>query len=550
MPTRTRTRTRASSAAGIVAGVLLLAACGSGSSASSGSGSGSAQSGGSPVRGGTYTYDMEIAPTCADPEVSPQFAAYQLARPVVDSLVASSDGKVFKPWLATSWSVSADAKHYTFVLRKGVTFSDGTPFNADAVKYNLDRIHNPATKSQYAGTLLGPYLSTTILGPYKVEVNFSTGFNSFLAAVSTANLGIQSPKALAKNPACSPPVGSGPFTITSYNQQQGATLTRRAIYEWGPGTAANRGPAYLSKIVMNYVPDDTTRTGSLTSKQVDGIEAPPASNVASLRSQGFQIIDRSQPGGVYDFYIDETTAPWNDVKARLALRDALNVPALIKALYSGVYQPAWGPVAASTPDYNAAVANSWKQNIAQANSYLNQLGYTKRDSAGFRVNAAGHQLDALLVSIDDREQRQELALLVKQAEAKIGINVQIDTDETSGYTKLIQGGFGLTASAHVDASPDILRLLFDSDAVPVDGGLNYGQIKSPQLDKWLTAATSSLDSAQQAQLYGDVQKYVISNAMVIPMYQEETLNAVTPSLHGITYDASGYVLYYDAWLSH
>jgi peptide/nickel transport system substrate-binding protein len=538
-----------SAAAAMAATAVLLAACGSGAATSSGSES--AASAGTPVQGGTFTYDMEAPTLCADPEVSPQFADYQLSRPVVDSLVASSDGKTFKPWLATSWSVSPDAKHYTFTLKQGVTFSDGTPFNAEAVKYNLDRIHNPATKSQYAGVLLGPYASTTVLGPYKVEVNFSTGFNSFLAAASTANLGIQSPTALKKNAPCSPPVGSGPFVITHYNAQESATLTRRADYEWDPGTAKNKGPAYLSQVIMNFVTDDTTRVGSLTSGQVDSIEAPPANDVATLKKQGFQIIDHPQPGAVYNMYIDQSKAPWNNLNARLAFRDALDIPGMVEGIYDGVYQTAWSPIAASTPGYDPAVQNSWHQNIAQANQYLNELGYTKRDAAGFRVNAQGQELTATLISIDTREQRPELSLLIQQEEAKVGIDVKINSSETTGYQEEIDGGWGgMAASAEVNPSPDILSLLFDSTAIPTNGGINVGHVDSPQLDKWLTEAAGTLSTAQQDQLYGDVQKYVIQNAMIIPIYQEETLNAVTPKLHGLTYDATGYLLYYDAWLSH
>jgi peptide/nickel transport system substrate-binding protein len=545
---RIRKRARAGfTAAAIAVTAVLVAACGGGSASSSGSAA--AADAGTPVQGGTYTYDMEIAPQCADPEVSPQFAAYQLARPVVDSLVASSDGKTFKPWLATSWTISPDARHYTFTLRQGVTFSDGTPFNAEAVKDNLDRIHNPATKSEYAGVLLGPYVSTTVLGPYQVEVNFSAGFNSFLAAVSTANLGIQSPAALAKNAPCSPPVGSGPFVITRYNAQQGATLTRRADYHWDPGTATNRGPAYLSSIVMNYVSNDTTREGSLTSGQVDAIEAPPATDVSELKAQGFQIIDHPQPGGVYDLYIDETEPLFQNIKARLAVRDALNVPQLIEGLYDGVYQPAWGPVAAATPGYNTAVQNSWQQNTAQAEQYLDELGYTKVNPAGFRVNAQGQEFTVQLVGGDTREQRPELSELIAQEEAKVGINVKLNSSLVANEQEIITGGFGLTASAHVEASPDILRLLFDSYALPSAGGLNYGQVKSSQLDAWLNQATGTLNTAEQDKLYGEVQAYVVRNALAIPLYQEETLNAVTAKLHGVSFDATGYLLYYDAWLA-
>lgn len=533
-------------AAALGGGALLLAGCASNSS--SGGGAGATSSAGTPVRGGTYTYDMQIAPVCADPEVSPQFAAYQLSRPVVDSLVSSTDGKTFKPWLAKSWTVSPDAKQYTFVLRDDVTFSDGTKLDAQAVKTNLDRIFAPATKSQYARTLLGPYAGTTVVNPTTVTVSFTSGFNSFLSAAATANLGIQSPTALAKNQPCSPPVGSGPFTITSYNAQQGATLTNRPDYKWGPGTAKNTGAAYLSKIVMNYVTNPTTRTGSLTSGQIQGIEAPPTSQIASLTKQGFQLVQHVQPGGVYNLYISQKSAPLQNEKVREALRDAIDVPGIITSLYSGVYKPAWSPIAEGTPGFSPEVANSWKPDVAQANKLLEEAGYTARDSAGFRVDPAGKELAIDLYGGDTREQRIDLGLLIQQAEKKVGINVKIDSS-AAGQADLITGAFGITASAHVEASPDILRLLFDSKALPAQGGFNYGQISDPQLDSWLDQATGSLDPATQDSLYGKVQQYVVDHALVVPLYQEQTLNVVSSKLHGITFDATGYVLYYDAYLS-
>jgi peptide/nickel transport system substrate-binding protein len=504
-----------------------------------------------PVKGGTVTYDMELAPACSDPEVSSQFTTYQIARPVVDSLVASSNGKVFKPWLATHWTVSANAEHYIFFLRKGVTFSDGTPLNAAAVKYNFDRIVAPATKSQYAVSLMGPYESTTVINDYEVEVNFKTGFNSFLFAASTPNLGIQSPTALKKNPPCSAPVGSGPFVITQYNAETGATLTNRPSYAWDPGTVSNKGAAYLSTLIFNFVPTDATRVGSLTSGQATIVEAAPATDVSALKKEGYDVIHQPQAGGVYDMYISQKSgkAPWNELDGRLALRDALNVPGMIKALYDGVYQPAWSPIAANTPDFDPAVVNSWSQNVKEADKLLGTLGYTKRDSAGCLENSAGRQLDIVLDSVDSREQRLELGLLIKQEEAQAGIDVIINSDETTAIADIYDGGFGIMASAHVEASPDVLRQLYDSADFPASGGLNDGLFKNSQVDTWLTEATESLNPATEKTLYDDVQAYVVKNAVSIPLYQELTLDAASSKLKGLTYDATGYVQYYDAYLA-
>ncbi len=141
-------------------------------------------------------------------------------------------------------------------------------------------------------------------------------------------------------------------------------------------------------------------------------------------------------------------------------------------------------------------------------------------------------------------------LLIKQAAAKVGINITIKTDATTSATTLTNGAFGLTASAHVEGTPDILRLLFDrQDSLPLSGGLNYGQVKRPAARPVAGPGHHTLDTATQDKLYGEVQQYVTDHALAIPLYQEETLNAATSKLKGITYDSVGYVLYYDAWLA-
>src|SRR5215216_5761435 len=243
-----------------------------------------------PVSGGTLVIGSAVEAQCLDPQISPQDATNMLARNVVDSLVAQKPDGSFAPWLAESYEVSDDVTQFTFHLRQDVTFSDGTPFNAEAVKANLDHIANPATKSQYSISLLGPYQGTEVVDEFTARVTFTEGFSPFLQALSQPFLGIESPTALAANAPCSAPIGSGPFVISKVEPQQGITLTKNADYNWAPANAGHTGPAYLDTIDIRWIPDNAVRTGSVSSGQVDVADTIEPKEVEGLSSAGLQVM--------------------------------------------------------------------------------------------------------------------------------------------------------------------------------------------------------------------------------------------------------------------
>lgn len=111
----------------------------------------------------TVTVGIPTSPTSLDPNVASSSDDALIIRQVFDSLVSQDDDHQFQPWLAESWEISDDGLTYTFHLKDGVKFHDGTDFNADAVKFNIDRILDPETKSRYAAALLGPTIGATVV---------------------------------------------------------------------------------------------------------------------------------------------------------------------------------------------------------------------------------------------------------------------------------------------------------------------------------------------------------------------------------------------------
>ena len=278
------------------------------------------------------------------PRSAPPTPANKLARNVLDNLVAQKSDGTFAPWLATSFTISDDVKHYTFKLRNDVKFTDGTPFNAEAVKYNFDRIVNPATKSQYSISLIGPYESTTVVDDYTVTVNFTEAYSPFLQAISQPFLGIESPTALAKGQPCDPPIGTGPFMFSKVEPQQSVTLVKNPNYNSASPLAGHTGPAYLDTLQFQWIPDNSVRAGAVESGQVDAADLIEPKDVDGLVSGGLNLLSADGPGAPYQLYLNSSNAPWDDVRVRQAFMYSLDLDGIVNAVYFGKYKRAWGPI--------------------------------------------------------------------------------------------------------------------------------------------------------------------------------------------------------------
>jgi peptide/nickel transport system substrate-binding protein len=225
--------------ASVVLAGVMLAGCGT----SSALGQGPV---GPPERGGILSFAVDTDTDCLDPQQSPVDVASLLARPLLDSLVSMDAAGQVHPWLATGWSISPDGLTYTFDLRDDVRFSDGEVFDAEAVKANFDHVVDPRTQSRLAAASLGAYGGTRVLGPHRVAVELKAPNSAFLAAVSTANLGMEAPNTLKGDPKalCRKLIGTGPFvSVDGYVPQRGIEYTRRDDYRWAPAIAAHQGAA-------------------------------------------------------------------------------------------------------------------------------------------------------------------------------------------------------------------------------------------------------------------------------------------------------------------
>lgn len=525
---------------------LLLSACDSGAAGGADPGR--------PVSGGTLTYAVNSEPVNLDPHASPQDVTALFARPVLDSLVSmDADGRI-RPWLARSWSVSADGKTYTFTLREGVTFHDGTPFDAEAVKANLDHVVDPKTKSEMAAGYIEPYRGTKVTGPHTVAVSLERPHAPFLAALSTAYLGIQSPAALRRGAEsiARKLVGSGPFVMKNFTPRKGAEYQRNEAYDWAPGTTSRKGPARLKGLELQVVTEDSARVGALTSGQVDAIAQVPPSAVRQVDADPrLRTAQHQAPGGAYTYYPNTGAGVFKDARVRRAFRDGIDFTTVVKELYFGVFDRAHAPLSPSTPGA-PPVPRKLGYDPKGAARLLDEAGWDERDDQGYRTKE-GSRLTVrwpFVQASGAREQRSTLAAQI-QAEAKeLGIELKL---VEGTLNELIQryskGDYDLMDLSWTRADGDALRSLFHSDSIatPETFGQNAARYDEEETDSLLEEALTASDPERREQLYGRVQGRVAAESAAFPVYVTNVVVGVSDKVQGLGWDPQAYPTFDDAW---
>ncbi|MEV4420570.1 ABC transporter substrate-binding protein [Patulibacter sp. NPDC049589] len=545
---RTGTRGRVSIAAAVIVGSLALSACGSSQSGSQ-QASATTQA---PQSGGALTYAVDKTQLTLDPAVSAQSVTALIDRNIFDSLVVQTGPSSFGPWLATRWTTSPDGKTYTFHLRRGVTFHDGTPFTAAAVKASLDHVVDPKTASQYAASLLPTYEGSKVIAPDQVQIRLSAPFRPLLQALSTAYLGIQSPKALALPVGKYAPVGTGPFKYGSWVNKKNVTLNRAASYASAPSNAKHTGAAYLDRLNFQLISEDQTRYGALTSNQVQGIAAVPPSDVASLKSSSSaQVLSVPQPGNSYSLYFQVKSGPLADVRVRKALSAAIDVKTLIKTVYFGQFPAATNPLGPTTAYHDASAGQELQGfDLATAKRLLDEAGWTTVNSSGYRTKD-GKQLTVEWPTLAVNESASDNTLgqgIVANAKAagidlrrpSLDVGAYIDAVKKTKYSVIDAGGGR--------ADPDILRFLYGAKQTFLTGGGNTSLVASPQLDGWLNDGLVSSEPTKLAADYSAAQKYILSNAFQLPLHDNVSIAGFSKTVKGVASDVSGYPLFYSAWL--
>lgn len=529
--------------------MLLLSACG-GQQASSGSttAAGALAAQGVPPQGGELSFALATSPDTLDPHRSGLAVSVRVIRTIHDSLVVQLPDHTIKPWLATEWEVSEDGLSYTFKLREDVKFHDGTPFNAEAVKYNFDRILDPATKASNAAALLQPYQSSEVLDEYTVRLNLATPSRAFLGNLSQALLGIVSPAAAQKygDQLGQHPVGTGPFKFVKWEENAGIHVERNPDYKWAPELVTNQGAPYLDGIDFRIVPEEATRIGSVQSKQVLAAETVPPQHILTLeKDPNFQLLQTNTVGLPYTLFFNKDREPWNELKARQAVQLAVDVDTIVKTLYLGTYERAWSPLTPGTFGYDASLEQSIKPDIPKANRLLDELGWVRGED-GIRVKAGKKLTLRYVDGTPNREKRNDIAVMIQQQLKQIGIAVEVEITKDIRTVVYTNGDYDLYGNSQVNSDPNALYSFYHS--YDPKGQASLSRLNDPGVDQWLEQGRVEKDDGKRAELYQQVQQYIIDHAIILPIYVFPYTVAASNSVQGVLFDSLGYPLFNDVSL--
>jgi len=480
-----------------------------------------------------------------DPQISQLDVSSMVQRQVLDSLVFQEADGSFSPWLAKSWTVSDDGTTYTFALRDDVTFTDGTPFDAPAVKANFDRIMDPATASAQAASMLGGelYESTEVLGDHSVAVHFAGPYAPFLQAASTAQLGFWSPKAIAGSgdelKAGGPDVniGTGPFVLSEYTPNQEIVYTRNDDYAWGPH--GEKAPKFET-LRVQILAEASVRAGVVESGEADlASQLPP--NIADGLGDQLTVKSIEYPGMPYSLFLNEAYGVFADQKVREAFERAIDIDTAVDKIFFGQFPRAWSVLGSTTPGYDAALEGSWPFDADLANSLLDDAGWTERDVDGIRMKD-GKRLSARWIAWTPvPDDRAALANAIQSDLKKVGFEIKREVLEPGAYNE--QYGpktFDITDWGFSGVDADLLRSHLGSD-----GFQNASQVKDPEVDALLAEGLSSTDPAARAKVYTELQQWNAEHVAIVPLYVPSLITAVNDGVDGLAYDLYGRPLFYD-----
>ena len=499
--------------------------------------------------GGKLIYGLTLSPSGIDPHVN---ASSELGIPltsVYDPLVWATHAGTFVPGLSESWDISPDGLAYTFHLRRDVRFHDGTPFNAEAVKVNLERIVAPETKSQKAAQMLGPYDHTEIVDEYTVRIVLQEPFAPLMGALSQVYVAMASPAALEKWGVDYQmhQVGTGPFEFKEYVPGDHLTLVANPDYDWAPELFTHQGRPYLDEIEFRFFTEPAVRALALEDGEVQIMgEIPPLDAQRLETNVNLRVLPIAIPGQTMHIFINTAKAPTDDLDVRRALLYATDRQTIVDTLFDGFSPVAEGPLSAGTIGYDATIAGKYPFDPDKARRLLENAGWTDQNGDGIlEQDGRSLQLDTYLMTWGFIP---EIAVMLQAQFKDVGIDLKTETvTYPAALDAAREGRHNLIPFNVSDPDPDILRTFFSSANTP--NGFNWSKIVDPELDRLLMDGARALDPDERAQIYAQVQQRIMDQALIIPIREYVNINAASARVNGLQYDVRGWFpLFYDVYL--
>ncbi|WP_390902762.1 TIGR04028 family ABC transporter substrate-binding protein [Serratia quinivorans] len=509
------------------------------------------------VQGGTLVYLEQQAHTNLYPPSGGFYPNGGILNQITDKLTYQNPQTLeIEPWIAESWSSNADKTEYTFKLRPGVTFSDGTPLDANAVAKNFDTYGlGNKEKRLPVSEVINNYDHSEVVDPLTVKFYFKHSSPGFLQGTATIGSGLVSLSTLNRSydqlGDARHIIGSGPFVVSGETLGREVSLSVRKDYHWGPAKLAQQGRANLDGIKVIVTGEDSVRIGALQAGQADFIRQIQAYDEKQTQEQGFTIY-AAPTRGVNDSVAFRPDNPLvSDLRVRQALLHATDSKQIVDTLFSVNYPQAKSVIASSAAGF-VDLSAKLKFDPELANRLLDEAGW-KKGGDGLREKDGKKLLLNVYESLP-QPQNKAVLQLVSQQWGKVGARLNILAGD-AGSKVADNLDPQKTPAAVVEvgrADPDVIKSQFyptNRDALLQQGGTGKNSaFKDDKLNALLLGIASEVDPQKRLQIAGEAQNYLLDQAYVIPFFEEPQVFAGAPYLKGVSFEAVGRPSFYGAWL--
>ncbi len=505
-----------------------------------------------PAKGGTLVVSHgENVSDTLNQHISNHTPSRMVAHLVLDTLVVVNpkDGSI-TPSLATSWDVSLDGKAYTFKLRNDVKFHDGTPLNAQAVKYNFDYTVKPDVKHAFAWQAIGgdKYDKTDVVDDYTVKVTFKAPFPSFLINLSDGGMGIDSPTAMdkaGKDYGIKALVGTGPFTFKEWIKGDHITLVRNDNYNVGSPAYKHKGAAYLDQIVYRDVVDNSTRAAALEAGEVNLATLNEALVGQFKNNKNVVILTTPKAGTARMYLMNLSKSPTDDLKVRQAINYAIDKKALIQLpAWSGIGNPGLAPLPANMipgGDVSGLKQYDYQYDPEKAKALLEEAGW-KVGSDGIREKGGQKLVLDMVTTAASIPQVEPIDQMLRKVGAKLNIrtgdfNFWINTTSKGDFQITLMSDSGYNG-------PGLVYEFFSSKS-----DMNWYGYKNPQVDQYLDKALNATSQKEAWDNVNPAMAQVMKDAVGVMGWEQLYIYGTTANVRDVQFNEIGYPFFYDTWIA-
>lgn len=469
--------------------------------------------------------------TTMDPMDTSDTLSGGIQRLIMDGLFGFDDNMAIIPMLATDYEANDDATEFTIHLRQGISFTDGTPWDAEAAKANLDRWGDKELGLKRTTLLCNILKSTEIVDDYTVKVTLEEPFGAFIPTLAHPACVCVSPQVIAKGneEAAKAPVGTGQYTFVEWVAGEHATIALNKDW-WGydpeicGGKALVDPDAGFKTIKFVPVPESATRVAMLQSGDAQMIEPVPSENMETLKSDPNVVVSQEEGIVVRYLMMNNQKAPFNDVRVRQAINYAIDKDAYCAVVKNGIATPGTSIIGPSVQFYKAN--DPYPYDPEKAKELLAEAGYPD-----------GFTTSVIFASTTANQKQCEF---LQQQLAQVGITLELNSLESAVVNEKVQDTTAPGAEAEVemyvtgwspstgDADWGIRPLLAVESEPPMSYNICY--YENPELDQLLQDALTTADDAKRSEAYAKAQDIIWEDSPLVCLCTDDNTWATSAGI--------------------